>query len=315
MDRKRNTDDYGEPLDPQKGALCSSLRGEYCPEVTNNGAKTHNLFNYFPNHAQESIVAHANDRFNKNKSPHLMKAALDDRTLKYLSKQNPHALGVKPMKSTVLPKPSTTDMAAQSLFDDNGLFGADSLKFVKSKTIKTKKKKTTTTTTTNKVADDSEIESDESLKNDQLPTESAAVNAAAEDEYEDVEIEFYSNFDDEELGETVDSIITQLVASYLDNESGEEVDVSQIFANELMEEVTLDESTVAEMNDLLNLFTQTQTIESEQIDEDGVSNLSSKKSENAEDGDVKMFAFKFVVESENENDERRRDDQNDIVAV
>ena len=81
------TDDYGEESDSQKYSICSSLRGEHCSEVTNNGAKTHNLFNYFPNHALESVVAHNNEIYNKNnknRSPHLLKQQIDDRILKYL---------------------------------------------------------------------------------------------------------------------------------------------------------------------------------------------------------------------------------------
>merc|ERR1712228_397376 len=275
------------------------------------GAKTHNLFNYFPNHASESIVAHANDRFNKNKSPHLMRAPIDDRTEKYLSRQNVHNLGTKPLKSSVTkPKQhmpmNNIDEIAQALFDDDGLFGADSMKFVKSKTIKTKKKKKTTT--------EAEIESDESAKNNELTTESAD---DSNEEYEEVEIEFYSNFDDDELGETVDRVISQLVASYLDNESGEEVDVSAIFANELMEEVNLDEATLSEMSDLLNMITEN-------------GQIGNGDGEDEENGDSKIFAFKFVVETESESDaseeiesetlleskgNENNVDQNEVIAV
>merc|ERR1712228_283118 len=131
-------------------------------------------------------------------------------------------------------------------------------------TIKTKKKKKTTT--------EAEIESDESAKD-------------SNEEYEEVEIEFYSNFDDDELGETVDRVISQLVASYLDNESGEEVDVSAIFANELMEEVNLDEATLSEMSDLLNMITEN-------------GQIGNGEGEDEENGDSKIFAFKFVVETE-----------------
>merc|ERR1712087_823647 len=96
------------------------------------------------------------------------------------------------------------------------------------------------------------------------------------EEYAEVEIDFYSNFEDGELGDTVDRVINQLVASYLDNESGEEVDISQIFSSELMEEVNLDDKT---MNDLLNLIAPKQKKKSAQTDGSKVNVIDKSKSE------------------------------------
>ena len=209
-DRLSLSDDYGQLLDTQKHAICSSLRGDYCPQVTNHGAKTHNLFNYFPNHAQESVVAHANAKYNKDSSPYLMKQAMDDRTIAYLSRQNPHSLGTKPIKSKMIsnapinPNHPINDIA-QTIFNSFGSeneANPDSLQHVGTKKIKYKNKKK-----------DNEEETVETMNDNEEDTE--------------VEVQLYSNVDDtelanvlgleddEELSETVDRIVARLISSYL----------------------------------------------------------------------------------------------------
>ena len=227
-DRSGLTDDFGKLLNPQKDAICSSLRGEPCQSVTNNAAKTHNLFNYFPNHATESVVAHANARFNaKHLDPHSLKQAMDDRTLSHLSRQNPHLLGTKP---TQIRSPSNTLTNAQSVMEGiNSLLGStEPLKHVGSRTIKyNKKKKRTKQTERNKQRGDSMEETQHSES-----AESATSTLEDSDHREDVmeetevEIEFYSadnsgnlasvlGLDENEAAEAVDSIVQQLITSYL----------------------------------------------------------------------------------------------------
>lgn len=300
VDRRRFTDDYGQLLDEQKDAICSSLRYESCHQVTNNGAKTHNLFNYFPNHASESIVAHANDRYNKNESPYLLKQPMDDRTLQYLNRQNPHNLGTK----NIHPKMTqNTANIAQSLFDSIGSEQTDPLKLVGSKKIKYKNKKKKKEKDMN----------GESVSNDQSVATEHDINGE-EEEYSDVEVEFYSNLegdteladalglDEDEFGETVDRIVAQLVASYLDNDS-DEVDVSQIFANEIsvengdvsMEQINLDQGSMEEMSELLTSIAKKHK---KKRNDDG-----SEMDEDTETDDAQIFAMKFVVDSDKNNDD------------
>jgi len=307
-DRTSYTDDYGEPLDPQSNAICSSLRGEQCSQVTNNGAKTHNLFNYFPNHKEESIVAHANSKYDRNTSPYLLKQPLDDRTLDYLSQQNIHSLGTKPIKPKIIPNRHVVnndinDIAQTLLHSVGNNVAMDPLKLVGSKRIKHKKRKKKN----NNVEPQDPLKEDNVPKNAEMATENE-VNGEQED-YDDVEVEFYSslggdgelanalNLDDEEFGETVDRIVAQLVASYLDNDS-EEVDVSQIFANELsvdeVEQFAMNEEGLQEMNELLTNIARKHKEKEKGINEDG------------EAAQNEIFAVKFVVGSEknkNEQDE------------
>eukprot|EP01083_Nonionella_stella_P278130 945723_1 len=134
-DRLDFTDDFGDALDTQPDAICSSLRGEQCLQVTNNGDKVPNLFNYFPSHKAESIIAQSNAKYNSNKSPYELRQPMDDRILQVLSRQNPYYLGTKPLKSI-----KQRRNLAQQLFNDNININ-DPLKLVKSKKIKRKKKK------------------------------------------------------------------------------------------------------------------------------------------------------------------------------
>ena len=216
-------------MDDQKEALCSSLRmDEYCESVTNNGAKTHNLFNYFPNHADESIVAHANDKFNKNTSPYLMKQPMDDRTISYLSKQNIQTLGTKPTKPKSRQTLSSSSQVpineiAQSLFNAAGIgSGGDNadLSHVTSRTFKYNKKNKNKNQ--NKNGDSANSDT-----NTQNQNQVATSGDIEDDEEGEVEVQLYSNLDgdreladalgidDDEFGETVDRIVAQLVASYL----------------------------------------------------------------------------------------------------
>merc|ERR1711992_239605 len=120
----------------------------------------------------------------------------------------------------------------------------------------------------------------------------------------EVEIEFYSNFEDEEMSDTVDQVIGQLIASYMDNESGEDVDLTQIFANSLnMEEINLDDNTMNEMNDLLNLLTGTDHQIKSETAQIGDGTEGTDRSLNAEkqgspDEEIKMFAFKISTDGE-----------------
>merc|ERR1719458_1770836 len=120
----------------------------------------------------------------------------------------------------------------------------DPLKLVGSKKIKYKNKK-------------------KKINGDSAPNQQSVATGNEEEEYSDVEVEFYSNLegdteladalglDEDEFGETVDRIVAQLVTSYLDNDS-DEVDVSQIFANEMsvengdvsMEQINLDQGSM-----------------------------------------------------------------------
>lgn len=215
-------------MDDQKEAICSSLRmDEYCESVTNNGAKTHNLFNYFPNHASESIVAHANDKYNKNTSPYLLRQPMDDRTISSLSRQNPHYLGTMPIKpkitSSLFQNTYSTsnahsqipiDQIAQTLFDSAGInTGSDPLQHVTTKKFKYKKNK-------------KQKGGNNNNNNQQLATNEDIENNE-DNEYEAVEVELYSNINDDqelanalgledgEVDDTIDRIVQQVVASYL----------------------------------------------------------------------------------------------------
>eukprot|EP00483_Globobulimina_turgida_P010999 UN11020 len=123
-DRIHFTDDFGETLDTQPHAICSSLRGEQCQQVTNNGAKTPNLFNYFPPHTSQSVVAQANNKYNTDQSPYLLRQPMNERILQYLSRQNPHYLGTKPLQKKIKPpkiKHKPTNKAPQHGTIENSL--------------------------------------------------------------------------------------------------------------------------------------------------------------------------------------------------
>jgi len=127
-DRVQFTDDYGEALDRQPNSVCSSLRTDTAAPCTHPRFQTHNLFNYFPSHTVDSVVAYANahrarDRGHSESSDsafdsdsehrvHSHSVAdrypMDARTLSYLARQNPHELG-----TTAFPKPRTQTRAAR----------------------------------------------------------------------------------------------------------------------------------------------------------------------------------------------------------
>eukprot|EP00484_Ammonia_sp_Unknown_P026397 CAMPEP_0197026068 /NCGR_PEP_ID=MMETSP1384-20130603/6252_1 /TAXON_ID=29189 /ORGANISM="Ammonia sp." /LENGTH=372 /DNA_ID=CAMNT_0042454677 /DNA_START=119 /DNA_END=1237 /DNA_ORIENTATION=- len=341
-DRTHHTDDYGQILDAQPKAMCSSLRGESCEQVTNHASKQHNLFNYFPNHATESVVAYANERYRQNDSPYLMKQPMDDRTLQYLSNQNPHILGTKPLRATPMAASassvSSLQNLAQSLFDAVGVDGANEgpLQRVGSKKFKYKKQKKPKHV---QESDGTELENDKNEEGTDIDANEADGNVEEhvqtetdaetvdeeEEEYSDVEVELYSNLggdnelmnalglDDEEFGETVDRIVAQLVASYLDNDS-EEVDVTQIFANEMtrrdasgddvaIQQIDLDDASVEEMSELLNSIAEKHKNKN---DEDNSEQLAEGE---IEEEQVQIFALKFAVDSG--ADEQEKNDEED----
>merc|ERR1712129_536331 len=118
-------------------------------------------------------------------------------------------------------------------------------------------------------------------------------------EYEEVEIEFYSNYDDAEMGDTVDQVIAQLIASYMDGESGDEMDLTQLLANGMdLEVMDLDENTMSEMNDLLNALTGSNNKPKSEtgMDENGLLDLNAEKAD-SDDEEIKMFAFKFTMDA------------------
>eukprot|EP01084_Bolivina_argentea_P276055 470925_1 len=310
-DRREFTDDYGQLLNRQKGALCSSLRDDPCQEVTINGAKTHNLFNYFPNHADESVVAYANSKYNKDPSPYLMKQPMNDRSINYLSRQNPHSLDTKTFKTRGqgLRQTLLDPGLAQTLFDP--------LQLVGSKTIKHKKKKKKKPTSP--TGDKTTVEDESNTKAKQ--EDGTVESTDNEQEYDDIEIELYSmgqdgelanvlGLDDAEIGDTVDRIVAQLVASYLDNDS-EEVDVSQIFANEMrvengdvsMQELVLDERSMEQINELLNTISEKKQLE-------GGNTQTNEEIDGNQHSEAQVFALKFVIGSE-EGDEQESQQEND----
>jgi len=291
-DRTRMTDDHGQKIASQPKAMCSSLRGESCEQVTNNAAKTHNLFNYFPSRADESVVAFANRKYhaNQDQSPHLMKQAMDDRTLHYFARQNPYVLGtVATTTTTTTTTAANTPVSpahAQSLLSAAGIqsllnqaagagAGAGSpLHHIGTKKHRVKLHKHTP-------ADDADTEtaSDEVVSSavDMVDAD----DELSDDEYEEIEVALFGDqelreamgLDEEEFGDTIDHIVAQLVSSYLDNES-EDVDVSKVFASELrlndggelsMEQIEVDELSTQEMKELLHSIAE--KYQNEHLDE------------------------------------------------
>merc|ERR1712204_83474 len=122
-------------------------------------------------------------------------------------------------------------------------------------------------------------------------------------------------------GDTVDQAIAQLIASYMDGESGDEMDLTQILANGMdLEVMDLDENTMSEMNDLLNALTgtgtgsTTQTKSETGMDENGLLDLNAEKVD-ADDGEIKMFAFKFTMDapdSENADEDKENNRVKDV---
>jgi len=317
-DRAGMTDDFGNSFRPQKGAICSSLRGDPCVSVTTNHEDTHNLFNYFPHHSAESVVAHANARFHGHHiDAHSLKQPLDDRTLGHLSRQNPHVLGTKPTQIKRQQTMHGTAPSAQTMMQSVAslLSGStEPLKHVGTRTIKynTKKKRTPNTPPSPESTSDGEgAERDSSHSTSSSDDGTAREHSMEETE---VEIEFYSangqdgdlaavlGFDENEAAEAVDSIVRQLVTSYLESDKGDEVDgeavdlYSQLFGGEGAGEE--EREFVLDLNE-------------EEITELLSQIASSRKSDN-EDGakeDSHIFALKFIVEG----DEGTEPDEDDPV--
>jgi len=146
------------------------------------------------------------------------------------------------------------------------------------------------------------------------------INTNLDDEQGEVEVELYSNLegdtelanalglDDDEFGETVDRIVAQLVASYLDNDS-DEVDVGQIFANEISvdgngdvstEQINLDEGSMQEMGELLNNIAKKHKKKEIGDGEEGGLNMNENIEEEHE---AQLYEVRYVVDSDaNSND-------------